>query len=545
MMTRPMLTSPMLTRPVLTRRAMLAASAAIVTAAEAPFARAATPAGVAVMAKQIDDVISFDPAESYEFTNNEVDGNVYRRLVGPNPKDNTRIAGDLAEKWEISADGKEFTFHLVKDAYFPSGKAMTAEDAAFSLHRVVMLNKTPGFILTQFGFTKDNVEKLIRATDAATLQMSLPIAQAPTFVLSCLSANVGSVVEKATVLANQVNGDLGNAWLKNHSAGNGPYQLTQWVASDHITIDANPKSNIPVGNKRVTIRHIADPSAQLLMLQKGDADIVRDLTPDQIKSVKASDGTSVTSSGQGSSVYVAMNMALPQFQKRQVLQAMKWAIDYDAIATNITPNTYVVSQSFLPSGLPGALTDKPFKKDVARAKALLAEAGYPNGFSVKMDTSSASPYGDIAQAVQADLAAIGINVELISGEQKQVITKMRARTHEMAILYWGTDYFDPNSNAQAFCANPDDSDASKLRILAWRNHFKDDQLTAMVEDAAKELDGEKRIGMYQNIQKIARERAPFIILLQKISTAVLAKGVSGFVIGPLPDYTKYADIKKG
>jgi len=529
---------------MLTRRAMLAASAAVITAPAAPFARAATPAGVAVMAKQIDDVISFDPAESYEFTNNEVDGNVYRRLVGPDPADNSKVAGDLAEKWEISADGKEFTFHLKSDAFFPSGKALTAEDAAFSLQRVVLLNKTPGFILTQFGFTKDNVEKLIHATDEHTLRISLPIAQAPTFVLFCLSANVGSVVEKATVLANQANGDLGNAWLKGHSAGAGPYQLTQWVASDHITIDANPASRMPVNNKRVTIRHIKDPSAQLLMLQKGDADIVRDLTPDQIKSMKPTDGNTVTSAGQGSSVYVAMNMAKAEFQKPQVLQAMKWAIDYEAIATNITPNTYVVSQSILPKGLPGALTDTPFKKDVAKAKALLAEAGYPNGFSVKMDCSSGSPYADIGQAVQADLAAIGIKVELITGEQKQVITKMRARGHEMALLYWGTDYFDPNSNAQAFCANPDDSDGSKLRILAWRNHFKDPQLTQMVDDAAKELNGEKRIGMYQEIQKLARDRAPFIILLQQIATAVLAKGVSGFVIGPLPDYTKYADIKK-
>lgn len=529
---------------MLTRRAMLAASAAVITAPAAPFARAATPAGVAVMAKHIDEVISFDPAESYEFTNNEVDANIYRRLVGPDQSDNTKVAGDLAEKWDISADGKEFTFHLVKDAFFPSGKALTAHDAAFSLQRVVVLNKTPGFILTQFGFTKDNVEKLIRATDDHTLQMSLPVAQAPTFVLFCLSANVGSVVEKAVVLEHQTGNDLGNAWMKGHSAGAGPYQLTQWVASDHITIDANPHSGLPVRSKRVTLRHIVDPSAQFLMLQKGDADIVRDLTPDQLKSITTGDGTTITSAGQGSSIYIAMNMAKPEFQKPQVLQAMKWAIDYDAIANNITPNTYVVSQSILPKGLPGALTDMPFKKDVAKARALLAEAGYPDGFSVKMDTAAISPYVDIAQAVQADLAAIGIKVELISGEQKQVITKMRARTHEMAILYWGTDYFDPNSNAQAFCANPDDSDASKLRILAWRNHFKDPQLTQMVEDAAKELDGDKRIGMYQEIQRIARDRAPFIILLQQISTAVMAKGVSGFVLGPLPDYIKYAGITK-
>ena len=114
----------------------------------------------------------------------------------------------------------------------------------------------------------------------------------------------------------------------------------------------------------------------------------------------------------------------------------------------------------------------------------------------------------------------------------------------MAMLYWGTDYFDPNSNAQAFCANPDDSDASKLKILAWRSHFVDKELTTMVEAAAKELDAAKRVAMYQKMQTLSQERAPFVMMLQAISSAVQGKGVSGFVIGPLPDYTKYYNVAK-
>jgi peptide/nickel transport system substrate-binding protein len=526
---------------MLTRRAMLAASAV------APFvaasAHAATPAGVVVMAKQIDDIISFDPAEAYEFSNNECCANMYRRLVAPDHADNTKVAGDLAESWTVSPDGKVFTFKLKTNAMFPSGKALTAEDAAFSLQRVVMLNKTPGFIITQFGFTKDNVEKLIRAVDAHTLEMTLPEAFAPSFVLFCLSANVGSIVEKATVLANQANGDFGNAWLKTHSAGSGAYQLTNWAASDHVTLDANPHSGIAVKTKRISIRHVSDPSAQLLMLQKGDADIVRDLTPDQIGQISKG-GFKVTSSGQGTSMYLAMNQTMPELAKPQVRQAIKWAIDYELIAKQITPNAWEVRQGFLPVGLPGALTDNPFHKDVAKAKALLAEAGLPNGFSCTMDVISSAPYSDIAQAVQANLAEIGIKVELLPGEQRQVITKTRARTHQLALLYWGTDYFDPNSNAQAFCANPDDSNDSKLKILAWRSHYKDEELTKMVDVATHELDSAKRVKQYEDMQRIFRERAPFAMMLQKVASAALGKNVSGFVVGPLPDYTRYAEIAK-
>ena len=528
---------------MLTRRSLMAAAAGSPFATAAA-ARAATPPDIVVMAKQIDDIISFDPAESYEFSNNEVDGNVYRRLVAPNHADNTKVIGDAAESWTVSPDGKVFTFTLKPDVIIPSGKPATAEDAAFSLQRVVKLNKTPGFILTQFGFTKDNVESLIKSVDRQTLHFELPTAQSTSFVLFCLSANVGSIVEKAIVLANDANGDLGNAWMKTHSAGAGSYQLTSYAASDHVTIDVNPQSGIKAASRRVIIRHVADPSAQLLMLQKGDADIVRNLTPDQLQTIGSNPGFHVTSSPQSSQIYIALNQNVPDLAKPQVRQAVKWAIDYDAIAKNLTPNSYVVSQSFLPVGLPGALTDKPFHKDVAKAKALLAEAGLADGFSVSMDCPSIQPYADIAQAVQADLGAVGIKVNLIVGDTKQVITKTRARQHQMAMLYWGTDYFDPNSNAQAFCANPDDSDTSKLKILAWRSHFVDPELTGMVEAAARELDSAKRVAMYQQMQRMSQERAPFVMMLQAISSAVLGKGVSGFVIGPLPDYTKYNAITK-
>jgi peptide/nickel transport system substrate-binding protein len=530
---------------MLTRRNLLSASAATVAApAVLSRAHAATPKGVAVMVKQIDDIVSFDPAESYEFTNNEVDANCYRRLVRPDPEDATKIAGDLAETYEVSPDGLTFTFRLRRDAKFESGNPLTANDAAFSLHRVVKLNKTPGFIITQFGFNADNVEKMVRALDDYTLELKLPQAQATSFVLYCLTANVGSVVDKATVLANQTNGDLGNGWLKTRSAGAGPYKLKSWQASDHVIADANPNSAEKGIMSRIVLRHVADPSAQLLTLQKGDADIARDLGADQLKSIAGNRSLTVNASPQGTSMYIAMNQAMAELAKPQVHQAIKWAIDYEAIAKNITPDTWSVCQGFLPNALPGSLKDNPFHKDVAKAKQLLADAGLADGFAVSMDYISQAPYADIAQAIQADLAAIGIKVQLMPGEQKQVITKTRARQHQLAMLVWGTDYFDPNSNAQAWCENPDDSDASKLKILAWRSHFVDKDLTAASQAAVRELDPAKRIALYQTMQRQFMDRAPFAMLLQKNAVAVLGKGVSGFHDGPMPDYTKYAQITK-
>jgi peptide/nickel transport system substrate-binding protein len=152
---------------MLTRRSLFAATASgpILWYAAVDAALAETPRDILVMVRHIGDVISFDPAEAYEFTANEIIGNCYRKLIAPDPADTSRIVGDLADSWTVSPDGLTFTFRMRSDAKFESGNVVTAHDAAFSLQRVVMLNKTPGFIVTQFGFKRDNVQHLIRAVD--------------------------------------------------------------------------------------------------------------------------------------------------------------------------------------------------------------------------------------------------------------------------------------------------------------------------------------------------------------------------------------------
>jgi peptide/nickel transport system substrate-binding protein len=165
---------------------------------------------------------------------------------------------------------------------------------------------------------------------------------------------------------------------------------------------------------------------------------------------------------QATTLNIYCNLAHPHLGKFPAVQAIKWAIDYDGIANNITPQTYAVSQSFLPPGMPGALSERPFRKNTAKAKQLLAEAGLADGFSVQMHHFADPPFPEIAQVVQANLAEIGIKLQLISAERKQVITKFRNRQHEMALMRWSADYIDPHANALVFCANSDDSEKPGL-----------------------------------------------------------------------------------
>ncbi|QWW72607.1 ABC transporter substrate-binding protein (plasmid) [Rhizobium sp. WYJ-E13] len=496
------------------------------------------------MAQQIDDMISFDPGESFEASANELEGNCYCKLVRPDVVNPSEIVGDVAESWSISPDGRVLTFNLRKDCLFDSGRALTAHDAVFSLKRLIVLNKSPAFIIAQFGFTAANVEELIVAKDDHTLEITLPSPQAPSFVLSCLTSNPCAIVEKERALANQQGGDLGNGWLKTNSAGAGPFRLVSWTASDRVILEANPHFAGSLAVKRLVVRHIKDPEAQYLALQQGDVDIARDLGSDRLRSLTSSTQFHAVSQTQLTSLYIAMNVSVPEFAKNAVQQAVKWAIDYEGIAQNLTPLVWDVSQSFLPSGVAGALNETPFRRDVAKAKALLAEAGLAEGFSIAMDHYAASPYAEIAQAVQQNLREIGITVSLLPGEQKQVVTKTRARNHQLALLVWNADYFDPHSNAQAFCQNTDDRDESAFKMIAWRSHFQDAELSASVEIAAREVDAAARIERYQSMQRLFWERAPFAFLLQRKAVAMVREETSGMVLGPMPAYTRYEGLRK-
>src|SRR5262249_11766301 len=155
---------------------------------------------------------------------------------------------------------------------FDSGSPITARDAEYSLRRAVILNKSPGFILTQFGFAKDNVEQRIKAVDDETLVLVTGEQVAPTFFYYCLTAVVGGVVDSKVVKSNEQNGDFGNVWLKNHSAGSGPFKLVSWRANESYTLERNDNywGKEKAGVKRVVVRHIGEPATQLLLLTKGD-----------------------------------------------------------------------------------------------------------------------------------------------------------------------------------------------------------------------------------------------------------------------------------
>ena len=526
---------------------LLAGAALVVASAIAP-AQAATPKDTFVMAKNIDDIVSLDPGEGFELSGIEIETNVYDRVMRYDAEDIKKLDGGAVQSWTVSPDSKTITFKVRPGIKFSSGAGLTAEDIAFSLQRSVILNKAPAFILQQLGWDDKNVKDLIKVVDPMTVSVTIKEDFGTTFVLNCLSAGLASVVEKKVALAHEKNGDLGNEWLKTNSAGSGPYVLKSWKANDSVVLETNPNYwKAKPKLSRVVIRHVAEPASQRLLLEKGDIDMARNLTPDMIATLSESKDLTVSNFPLADTYYLGLNQTVEPFKKAKVREAMRWLIDYQGMSNTFLKGQFQVQEAFWPAGFPGALTDNPFKLDPAKAKQLLAEAGYPDGFEVSMDTPTSSPFPEIAQSIQNTMAQGGIKLKLISGEQKQVITKYRARGHQMVILYWSPDYQDPHANASTFARNPDKPGSEKASTLASRNSWFADgiaEITAETEAAARERDPEKRNAMYIDLQKKLQKDSPIINMFQAISQTVQGKNVKGFIAGPNPDTVFFRLVSK-
>lgn len=429
---------------------------------------------------------------------------------------------------------------------FHSGNPVRAEDVAWSLQRVVKLNKTPAFIITQFGWTADNVDSLVRAIDDNHVEITITEDFSPGLVLNAMSAGVASVVDRKLVMSHEKNGDLGYDWLKSNSAGSGAFSLKTWKANELVMLEANGdyRHGKP-GMDRVILRHVAEPSSQRLLLEKGDVDMSRNLTPDQIKGISGNADLKVDGYPKGTIVYMAANAGHPILGKDKVVQAMRHLVDYDAMANSFLAGQFVVHQAFWPAGLWGALETIPYRQDVATARKLLAEAGHADGFELTIHTLTNSPFPEIAQSLQANLAKGGIKANIVTLEGKTLWPKYRAREHDIILARWSPDYVDPHSNADAFAHNPDNRLEAKLTgVLAWRNAWADEASNQLAVKARNELDLDKRKQQYLELQAMLQKKGPYVILFQQNEQVARRNNLEGFVSGSNFDLVFYRNVTK-
>ena len=517
--------------------------AAAFTLPMAAGASAATPDNALVVAQNIDDIVAIDPAQAYEFTSGELVTNVYDRLVQYDAEDPTVLADGLAESWDIDAANKTITFKLREGVTFHSGNPVRPEDVVFSLARVIKLNLTPAFILAQLGWTPENVEEMVTAGEGTvTVKYTGDFSSA--FVMNVLAARPASIVDKELVMANEVDGDMGNAWLNANSAGTGPFKLSMYRPAELVRLEANPNyfKGAPKV-KTVLLRHVAESATQQLLLQSGDVDMARNLTPDQVEGL--SGDVKVQSFPQAAVHFLSFNQKTESLTPEAVWDAARYLVDYEGMTNSIIKGQMEVHQAFWPKGFPGSYNETPYSYDPEKAKQILADAGIETPVKVTLDVINAAPFTDMAQSLQASFADAGIEFDIIPGTGSQVITKYRERSHEAMLLYWGPDFMDPHSNAKAFAYNSDNSDGSYAATTTWRNAWAvPDELNKMTKAALTETDAAKRQDMYIELQKRVQEKSPIVIMFQASYQVAMGENVEGYVNGATSDFVFYRLVTK-
>jgi len=506
-------------------------------------AGADTPDDTLVVAQNIDDIVAIDPAQAFEFTSGELVTNLYDRLVQYEAEDTTTLAAGLAASWEIDEADKTIVFTMRDDATFHSGNPVTAEDAAFSLQRVITLNLTPAFILTQLGWTPENVAEMVVA-DGDTLTVRYDGDFSPAFVMNVLAARPASVVDMKAVMQNEVDGDMGNAWLNANAEGSGPYSLRAYRPAELVRLQAHSDYFKGAPQVDVVIRHVAESATQQLLLESGDIDMARNLTPDQISGLDG-DAIKVETFPQAAVHFLSFNQKIDALTEPAVWEAARWLVNYEGMADSIIKGQMEVHQAFWPKGFPGALEDTPYSYDPDKAKQILADAGVQTPISVTLDVINAAPFTDMAQSLQASFADAGIEFEILPGTGSQVITKYRERSHEGMLLYWGPDFMDPHSNAKAFAYNSDNGDDAYAATTTWRNGWAvPDDMNAMTNAALVEPDPQARLAQYVELQRRVQAESPIVIMFQASYQVAMASQVTGYVNGATSDFVYYRLVGK-
>lgn len=473
----------------------------------------------------------YDPARGYTQTTGIVLRSVYETLVTFPDADTSAIVPALATDWSVSEDGLTWTLNLRSDAVFSSGSPVTAEDVAFSFNRVKNVGGSPA--------GSPAVANMASATavDADTVEITLNAVD-PAFLVG-LTSNWFAVSEAAVVRANggtdaadAATTDVAGDYLDQNSAGSGPYMLESWDKTVQTVLVRNPNyvGTAPYFD-RIIIQNL-EPAAQQAALAAGEIDIALDLTSDQMAGFNA-DEVSIYR-GPGNLIHFILMNNDPAIggpvSNPLVQQAVRLALDYDGYKTlwgGVQP------AANLAIGIAGALPESAaLSRDVEAARALMAEAGYADGFEITMDywdtTFQGVNLNTNAQKIAADLAEIGITVNLSPGEIGPKLEAYRAGTQAFGLWFWGPDINDPSDFLAFLPGGKVATERAKWPVEGVAQDVLD-----MIEAARSELDEARRLELYGELQLFNQQNSPFAPFNQPDIQTAFRADLQGYVWHPV------------
>ena len=461
----------------------------------------------------------------------EVPFNIFDRLVDVevDADGNSKIVPSLAESWDISDDGLEYTFHLRQGVKFHNGNDFTAEDVAYTFHRMLTVE---GGVNTEFIDQIKGADELlagetdtlegVEVVDDYTIKVTLkePFAG---FLASISSPGVSIYDSEATEAAGDQFG-MDPAV----TVGTGPFEFSSWSFNNQLVLTRNEDywkgaSGLP----GVVIKIIPDTETQSMMFESGELDILDlDYAADSVDRFTETYPDQIVQGPRVGIVYFTMNFNKEPFQDVRVRKAVQMSIDRQAILDALYGGRGQVEQGIFPHGLIGFNPDQEeIKYDPEAAKALLAEAGYADGFDMEIaaDSSASDTMTMALEIVSDQLAEVGIRAEIKNYDESTWLETRKSGELGSFMSTWSADYNDPDNFIYTFFGNEE-----KTRIRSI--NYPDTEVMERVAKARTIVNEDERLAEYKALEeKLIHEDAAWVPMFSRLHLFAVSKWVQGFV----------------
>lgn len=486
------------------------------------------------------DSSTIDPAHATDGESFYASTQVYDNLV-QFKYGTTQIEPALAESWDVSADGLEYVFHLRKGVFFHTTKyfkqkvEFSADDVVFSLKRQFdatnPYNKVGGAYEYWSAMDMDNIVKDVIKVDNFTVKITLKKKEAP--FIANMAMDFASIVSKA--FADQLLAQGKADDLNRFAIGTGPFKLDRWIKDDRMIFSANTEywGGKPYV-KRLIFKVIPNNSVRAAELKTGAINIMDFPNPEEVPTLAANPKLKIVEQEGLNVGYLAFNTKKEPFNDVRVRQAINYAINREAIVKAIYAGLGKVAKNPIPPTMWSYNDDvKDYEYNPQKAKELLKEAGLEKGFSTNIWAMPVPrPYNPngrkVAEAMQADLANVGIKAEVVSYDWGTYLQKTKMGEHDMALLGWTGDNGDPDNFLFTLLSKAAATMPAQ-NIALW----EDDAFDALVQEAKITTDVAKRTALYEKAQVVFKREAPWVTIANSIVVQPMAKNVQGFKLDPV------------
>ena len=456
-------------------------------------------------------VSTLDPIKSAAAGDIELLGQLYSRLLRNSP-DGTELLPGLAERWEASEDGLQYTFYL-RDAQFSDGTPITADDVVFSFLR--LRDQEDSAYPGAFQVIED-----VEAIDEKTVRFTLESPAAP-FLGSVEMFNAG-IVPRAAVEA------MGDEAFAQNPVSSGPFMLEEWRPNDRIILQRNPhywREGMPYLD-RVEIIEVPDENTRVAMLRAGEVDVIQGTPWSAIDTLMAQEGIEVPLNPSSVINVLLINHEATPLDDVRVRQAIARALDTESIVRAVTFGYGVPANSTLPNALEYYDADLPgIPYDPEAARALIEEAGAAGTTLEVMITSGSSYATQVAQLIQAQLAAVGLNVRIVTVDTPTWWDRVISGNYQLTPTWWYNETTDPDQAVRwALCGS--------CGNLSFYTRYQNDEVDRLTEEGVSELDPERRQEIYSEIQRISLEEVSQVPLYYQPYTIAMRDHVEGLMMSP-------------